>query len=147
MGLSLQAWVPPQKKEKRKSKRKISDKETTPGAAVGKEEHAESLLGHEKTHQYWFFKRCDCKQYFLMPTHLAKFTDSMGLVWFGLVSLFNVISTGTGYFIHPCKNSKLYYQTDSKRVRGLILFPGINLKVIVIESLEFELSFKDVAAL
>ena len=37
----------------------FSGKEKGRGAAVSKEYHTESLLGHERTHQYWLpWKRC-----------------------------------------------------------------------------------------
>ena len=43
-----------------------------PGTVVSKEGHADSLLGHERTHYNW--KKCNFKQYFLLPTPEAKFT-------------------------------------------------------------------------
>ena len=43
--------------------------------AVSKEGHADSLLIYERTHHYWFpWKRCNCKQCFLLPIPLAKIT-------------------------------------------------------------------------
>ena len=48
-------------------------KEQVPGAAVSKENDADSLLEHEKTHHDLFpSKRCHYKQYFLLLTPLAK---------------------------------------------------------------------------
>ena len=42
-----------------------------PSTRVSKEGLADSLLGHERTHHYWFhWKRYICKQYFILP----KFT-------------------------------------------------------------------------
>ena len=49
--------------------------EKVPGAVVSKEGHAESILGHEKTHHYWFsWKRCNYNQWFIFPTPHVKFT-------------------------------------------------------------------------
>ena len=46
-----------------------------PSAVVNKEGHADSLLGYERTHQYWFpLKKYNCKQCFLLPTLETKFT-------------------------------------------------------------------------
>ena len=53
----------------------LSDKEKVPGVAVSKEGHVDSLLGHEETHHCWSpWKKCKCKEYFLLLTPLAKFT-------------------------------------------------------------------------
>ena len=42
-------------------------KEKVPGTAVSKEDHADSLIGHERTHHLISLKRCNCKQCFLLP--------------------------------------------------------------------------------
>ena len=45
------------------------------GTAVSKEGNADTHLWHERTCLYWFpFKRCNCKQCFLLPTPMAKVT-------------------------------------------------------------------------
>ena len=47
----------------------LSDKENVLGAVVQKEAQADNLLGHERTHHYWFsWRRCSCKKAFLLPT-------------------------------------------------------------------------------
>ena len=47
----------------------LSGKEKVLGTAVSKEGHADSHLGHERTHHYWFlWDRCNYKQCFLLPT-------------------------------------------------------------------------------
>ena len=47
----------------------LSGKEKVPGVVVNKEGYADSLLGHEMSHQNWFsWKSCICKQIFLMLT-------------------------------------------------------------------------------
>ena len=52
----------------------LCGKEKVSGAAVSKEGYADNLLGHKRTHYNWFpWKRCNCKQYFLLQTPLAKF--------------------------------------------------------------------------
>ena len=46
----------------------LSGKENILGATVSKESHADDILGHERTHDYWFpWKRCNCKQCFSLP--------------------------------------------------------------------------------
>ena len=77
MGLPLRAWV--EKKVHSVEALWLSIKEIVSIAAVNWEGPANIFLGHERTHHYWFFffffffwKRCDCKQCFLMPTPLAK---------------------------------------------------------------------------
>ena len=53
----------------------ISGKEKVTGETVSKEGYADILLGHERTHHKWFlWKRSNCKQYFLLPSPLVKFT-------------------------------------------------------------------------
>ena len=43
-------------------------KEKVLGVTVNKEGHADILLGHERTHHYWFhWKRCNSKLWFLLP--------------------------------------------------------------------------------
>ena len=52
-----------------------SNKEKVPDAAVSKEGHADSVLGHKKTHHHWFpWKRCNCNQCIQLPTAQVKFT-------------------------------------------------------------------------
>ena len=73
-GLLWQAWV--EKIDHRVETHRFSLKEKIPGPVVSKEGHtADSLMGPERTHHYWFpWKRYNCKQYFLKPIPLAKFT-------------------------------------------------------------------------
>ena len=60
MGLPLCAWV--KKIVLGVETPWLSGKEKVQGAAVSKEGHAYSLLGHERSHHYWFsWKRCVCK--------------------------------------------------------------------------------------
>ena len=41
---------------------RLSSKENIPGALVSKEVYADSILGHERTHHYWFsFKKYNCE--------------------------------------------------------------------------------------
>ena len=52
-----------------------SDKEKVPDAVFSKEGHADSVLRHERTHQYWFlWKMCSSKYCFLLSSPQAKFT-------------------------------------------------------------------------
>ena len=52
----------------------LSCKEKILGTVDSKEGHAESVLGYERTHYYWFpWKMCNCKQCFLLPTAKVKF--------------------------------------------------------------------------
>ena len=39
--------------EEMKSGNTLSDKEKVPGAVVSKEDHADSFVGHNRTHHYW----------------------------------------------------------------------------------------------
>ena len=56
-------------------KHKLSGIEKVLGTAVNKEDPADSLLGHERVHHYWFlWNRCDFIECFKVPTHLAKIT-------------------------------------------------------------------------
>ena len=52
MSLPLQAWVG--KSVHEVETHRLSGKEKVLGAVVSKEGHADSLLGHERTHHYWF---------------------------------------------------------------------------------------------
>ena len=53
----------------------LSGREKVPGAAVGKEGHAGSFLGHERTYHSWFpGKRRNCKECFQILTSKARFT-------------------------------------------------------------------------
>ena len=53
----------------------LSGKKNIPVSGVSKEDHADNLLGHEKTDDYWFpWKRCNCILYFLLSTSSTKFT-------------------------------------------------------------------------
>ena len=50
-------------------------KKTFLGVEVSKEGDADSLVGHEKNHHYWFsWKRCNCDQCFLLSNPKVKFT-------------------------------------------------------------------------
>ena len=71
-----------------------------------------------------------------------------GLVWFGLVSLFNSISTFVGYLMHKAilLDEQWYYFTHSWEDKGVHSFPkGICPKVNVIARLELELAYYDSA--
>ena len=65
--------------------------------------------------------------------------------WFGLVSLFNGISTFLGYFNAKAillEEQQWYYLTHSWEDKGVYIFPkGICLKVNVIAQLEYELAY------
>ena len=61
IGLLLWDWM--EKTVHRVETHWLSSKEKVLGAVVSKEGHADSVLGHEKTHHYWF----TCKQCFLGP--------------------------------------------------------------------------------
>ena len=64
----------------------LSWKENGPMLAVRKEGHADSLLGHEKTHNYWYpWKRCNTKQCFLLPTSKEKFTLFIEWAWYVII--------------------------------------------------------------
>ena len=53
----------------------FSGKENVLSATVNKESHADCVLGHKRSHHYWFpWKSCSCKQCFQMSTPWAKFT-------------------------------------------------------------------------
>ena len=53
----------------------LSGKVNILGAVVSKEGHADSWWGHLRTRHNWFpWKRCNCKQCFLLPIYLAIFT-------------------------------------------------------------------------
>ena len=53
----------------------LSIKEKVPGAVFSKGSQADGFLGHERTHHQWFpWKKCNCKHCFLLLTPLAKFT-------------------------------------------------------------------------
>ena len=52
MDLPLQAWV--EKTVYGVEIRWLSGREIIPDAVVSKEGHADSYLGHERTHHYWF---------------------------------------------------------------------------------------------
>ena len=68
--VALQAWVEETVHEV--ETHRLPSKEQVPGIAVSKEGHAVYILGHEKSHHYWFpWKSYNC---FLLPTPLAKFT-------------------------------------------------------------------------
>ena len=57
----------------------LSGNEKVLVTVVNKEGDADSVLGHERTHHYWFlWKRCNCKQCFLLQTLQAKFTLFIG---------------------------------------------------------------------
>ena len=67
MGLQLWSWV--EKTVHGVKTHWLSNKEKVPGRVISKEGHANSLLGHEITHQFWFcWKRCNCKLCFLLST-------------------------------------------------------------------------------
>ena len=52
----------------------LSSKNKAQGAVVNKEGETDCLLGHERTHDYWFpWKRCNNKRGFLLPTSSTKF--------------------------------------------------------------------------
>ena len=66
MGLSLSAWI--KKTVHGVETHWLSSKEKVPDAAVTKDSDVDSLLGQKRTHHYWFlWKRCNHKQYFLLP--------------------------------------------------------------------------------
>ena len=68
MGLSLWTWV--KKTIYGLEMHWCYSKEKILGAALSKEGHADSLLGYEKTNHHWFpWKRCNCKQCFLLQIH------------------------------------------------------------------------------
>ena len=47
----------------------VSGKEKVSDSAVNKEGHTDSVLGDERAHHYWFpWKRCSCKECFLLQT-------------------------------------------------------------------------------
>ena len=52
MGLPLWSWM--EKTVHGVKKHWLSNKEKVLGATVSKEGHADSLLGHERIHHYWF---------------------------------------------------------------------------------------------
>ena len=67
MGLSLWTWV--KKTVHGEETHWFSSKEKVQRAVISKEGNVEGVLGHEKTHHYWFpWKRCYHKQSFLLPT-------------------------------------------------------------------------------
>ena len=67
MGLPLRAWV--KKTVYGMETERLSSKEKILSAVVSKEDHADNVLGYERIHHYWFsWKRCNYKQYFLLPT-------------------------------------------------------------------------------
>ena len=71
VGLLQQAWV--EKKVHRVKTNWLSSKKVL-GTVVNKEGDVDSLLGHERTHHYWFHcKMSNCKQCFQLPTAKAKF--------------------------------------------------------------------------
>ena len=48
----------------------LSGIEKVLGTVVNKEGHVHNVLGHERTYHNWFpWKRCNCKQCFLLPTY------------------------------------------------------------------------------
>ena len=66
MGLLLWAWV--EKTVHGVVTHWLSGKEQVLNAAVSKEGLADSLLGHERIHHYWFpWRSCNCKLCFLLP--------------------------------------------------------------------------------
>ena len=71
MGLLQRAWV--EKAAHRTQIQLLSGKETVLGATVSKEGYADNLIEHESTHHNWLpWKRCNCKQCFLIPTPNTK---------------------------------------------------------------------------
>ena len=65
MGLPLWTWI--KKNICGMEMNWLSSKEKVLGAALSKESYADSLLGHERTHHYWFsWKWCNYKQCFLL---------------------------------------------------------------------------------
>ncbi len=67
MNLPLWPWF--EKTHREMNTYWLSPKEKVPGAEVSKETHADSLLGQEKTHHYFFSKKwSNCKQCFVLPT-------------------------------------------------------------------------------
>ena len=67
----------------------LLDKEKVMNAAVRKEDHADSLLEHERIHNFWFaWKRRDSKQYLLLLISKGKFT--LFIEWLLYVPYMNI---------------------------------------------------------
>ena len=68
-----------------------------------KKDHADSLLGHERTYHYWFpskkkkKKGCNCQQWFLLPTPLAKF-----ILFIEWLYIYIYIYTHTWVYMNRC---------------------------------------------
>ena len=93
---------------------------------VSKEGHADSHLGHETAHRHWFpWKRCNCKQCFLLTTLTHWF------VWF------YGISTIVGYLM---PNPVFTYISDIWFANILCRNKQLNDQTVLFQTIQFCLS-------
>ena len=89
-------------------------KEKVLGIAVNKEDHADSLLGHERTHHYWFpLKRCNSKQYFFITNSVGK---THLIYWMTLIYIYPFNLKIKRY----CNKLKLLTSLNTLRASGIL---------------------------
>ena len=100
IGLLRPAWV--EKKVHRVETRRLSRKRSS-GTAVSKEDHALNPLGHESTNHYRFpWKRCKCKQCFLLLTPQARFTlfiECRSFIYIYIYIIDKIYETNSNIFV------------------------------------------------